>query len=324
MATDIDRLVATMLRTLPLDRLALGDEYRYAHLSLALVDAVFSVGITYTTTQRVVSHYARTQGLTLYRVDEAEWPAIGDQEPLDALIALANSRGTEGLARDVFKNYNRTSSINGILKADAVVRAARLLRAHHVQYFQDLPRVFGNEQLERAFRSIPGQQSGLSWDYFWMLVGTERLIKPDRHVLQYLRAALGRPINADEAQDLVEHACRRLANQYPNATPRRLDYAMWQWQKSHGVQAGGGAPKDSGSSPPPSGRLSAKAWIRGQVRNTGGVRLEDGVAAGYQLITLQTALSDLKNPKYCGVGGVLILQRGSDGIYRPSEADPRG
>lgn len=63
--------------------------------------------------------------------------------------------------------------------------------------------------------------------------------------------------------------------------------------------------------------LSAKDWIREQIRQNGVVRLEDGIAAGYKETTLKTALSDLKNPTYCGPAGPLVLVRDADSLYRP-------
>lgn len=61
--------------------------------------------------------------------------------------------------------------------------------------------------------------------------------------------------------------------------------------------------------------VGAKQWIREQIATVGSMRLEDGLAAGYTEGTLKTAMADLKNPKYCGPDGVLVLVRGEDGYY---------
>ncbi|QSO50908.1 hypothetical protein JZ785_18760 [Alicyclobacillus curvatus] len=63
------------------------------------------------------------------------------------------------------------------------------------------------------------------------------------------------------------------------------------------------------------GKLGAKDFIRQQITDSGVFRMQDGLVAGYTQNTLQTALSDLKNPKYCGPAGTLLLKKAGDGSY---------
>ncbi|WP_037912798.1 hypothetical protein [Sulfobacillus thermosulfidooxidans] len=230
---DVDRLISYMESTLNLDHLTLPAEFRYAHLSLALIDAVFSIGIKYTVTQRVVANYARFRGLAPYRSDEDRWPDPSEQEPLSHFLELGNTHEPEQLASDIFQNHNRTSSTHGILKAEAVMKAAQILTAHHVEYFQDLPKISQMTAIEETFCAIPGQKKRLSWVYFWMLAGTDQMIKPDRHVLRYLNSALNRQITGQEAQYLIQTAAEQLQSRYPKASPRRLDYTIWTFQRQH-------------------------------------------------------------------------------------------
>src|SRR5579884_2086604 len=46
----------------------------------------------------------------------------------------------EVMAAKVYVNRQRTSAINGILKADAVAQFTRCLRSYGVEFFQDVPR----------------------------------------------------------------------------------------------------------------------------------------------------------------------------------------
>lgn len=71
------------------------------------------------------------------------------------------------------------------------------------------------------------------------------------------------------------------------------------------------------TSPNRAGRLSAKDFIRQQVQLNGKFLLQDGIKAGYSQSNLSTALSDLKNPTYCGSPGVLVLKKTGDGVYTP-------
>ncbi|MEJ1959689.1 MAG: hypothetical protein WDM70_09960 [Nitrosomonadales bacterium] len=89
------------------------------------------------------------------------------------------------MAVDVYRNRQRTSARNGILKADAVNRFAAVLRKYNIEYLQDISEALGNTALERDIRSIPGQTSGISLKYFFMLAGSDDLIKPDRMILAF-------------------------------------------------------------------------------------------------------------------------------------------
>jgi hypothetical protein len=107
-------------------------------------------------------------------------------------------------------------------------------------------------------------------------------------------------------------------------TPRKIDMVLWALRSDHDdVQrrlSTSVSPTMSHAGYQTANRkaIGAKQWIRNRIAETGEFILADGLAAGYTEITLKTALSDLKNPKYCGTGGVLILQRTPDGSYRPA------
>jgi hypothetical protein len=135
----------------------------------------------------------------------------------------------------VFRNRQRTSPRSGILKAEAVQRFAEVLLHHKVQYFQDISRAAEDESLEKSILAIPGQGSGLSLRYFWMLAGSDEFIKPDRMVLRFLESALSRPVSVHEAQNLLSGACDLLKKDHPNLTPRLLDHEVWKHQRDKPV-----------------------------------------------------------------------------------------
>jgi hypothetical protein len=136
------------------------------------------------------------------------------------------------MAERVYGNRQRTSTKSGILKADAAWRFARTLRSYGIEYFQDVPRVADSAKFEADIRSIPGQGSGISLQYFWMLAGSEHFIKPDRMVLRFLQAAISRPVAIREANRLMQAACAQLVGRYPQLTPRMLDYEVWKYQRA--------------------------------------------------------------------------------------------
>lgn len=132
---------------------------------------------------------------------------------------------------NIFANRQRTSARNGILKAEAVFRFASALRAHGVEYFQDITAAAKSTGLELMIRAIPGQRSGISLRYFWMLAGSDDFIKPDRMVLRFLEAALGKTVSTLEAQTLLEQTTARLRQTYPALTARLLDHEIWKHQR---------------------------------------------------------------------------------------------
>ena len=96
---------------------------------------------------------------------------------------------------------------------------------------QDVPRVAEDAKFEAEIRTIPGQRSGLSLQYFWMLTGSGHFIKPDRMVLRFLASALNRDVSAQEATKLLRAACQNLVERYQNMTPRLLDHEIWKHQR---------------------------------------------------------------------------------------------
>lgn len=230
----IERLARYLRQTLALDHIRLGNEYRYAHLTLVLVDAIFSPGIRYSVTEQIVERYAAHQRLTRYRPAFDQWPPEGTQEPIEALARLGAEMQDDHLTDRVFGSRHRTSTRNGVLKARAVTDAAALFHGARVDRFQDLGRIVDDAAFAQAYHALPGQASGVSWAYFWMLAGDQNLIKPDRHVLAYLARALGQPpMSAREALDLVVGAAELLGRDGYAVTPRELDYAMWEYQRTH-------------------------------------------------------------------------------------------
>jgi hypothetical protein len=207
-----------------------GDEYRYAHLSLCVLDAVFSIGVRYQATAATVRRYARWASLVLTRGGSA-LPTRAAQQPLGAFVAHVADLGPERFAREVASNRQRTSTRSGILKAEAALRFARALGAAGVTHFQDVAGVAHDPALDAALRAIPGQGSGISVAYFFMLAGDDQLVKPDRMLLRFLAAALARNVTVKEAQDLVAGACEILALEHPHLTPRSLDHAIWGYQR---------------------------------------------------------------------------------------------
>lgn len=230
--SDIERTAAAADAELALADARLPEEYYYASPTLCVIDAVFSIGVRYEGVRAVVDRYCRHYGLARDRASRETLPPVTGQEPIGALAERVAETGAERMAGEVFRNRQRTSSRSGILKAEAVGRFASALAAHRIERFQDIGANLPGRLLEEAVARIPGQRSGISLRYFWMLAGSDDLIKPDRMILRFLSRALGRPVRIEEAGDILTGAAALLRRNYPSLTPRLLDYKIWEFQRS--------------------------------------------------------------------------------------------
>lgn len=212
---------------------ALADEYRYASLPLCVVDAVFSIGVRYTSTQKVVSNLCEYTGWTRFassREDRGE-----GEHGLTDLMAFFDTLGIEGMADTVFQNRQRTSSSSGILKSEAVLLYCRALTEAGINTFAD----FDQDRCEYAeamILGLPGQSSGIAFDYFMMLAGDDNLIKPDRMVQRYVANALKLDAipQPRQAAILVRLAAKVLRKRGRQWTPLSLDHAIWKHQSRQG------------------------------------------------------------------------------------------
>ncbi len=211
----------------------LGSEYGYSNLVLCLIDAIFSIGIRYTTTRRVVSHFI------------GWWDTnAGDPAATSAALALSDFAlavpldlaETESSARDmaktVFGHLHRTSSRNGILKAAAILKEADVCLSFGIDNLEDLLAHRDDEQFKSAFRSLPGQGSGISLRYLFMLAGDTDEAKPDRMILRFMRRHLGYQPSPDKAVTLLHDVSVQLQADGIDMDVRRLDHAIWRHESN--------------------------------------------------------------------------------------------
>jgi len=231
MNNDIEVIAAHADKVLPLGSARLGGEYYYQSLPLCIIDAVYSIGVRYEGVRNVVARYCDHFNLRRTRKTKGAFPPVHEQESVTSFCEKVERIGPVAMAADVFRNRHRTSARNGILKADAVHRFALALRRHGIDYLQDIPRFPGSADLAMDILSIPGQASGISLQYFFMLAGSDDVIKPDRMILGFLKSVLGRSVSTAQAQELLSAVAERLRANYPHLTPRLLDHEVWKYQR---------------------------------------------------------------------------------------------
>jgi len=234
----LDKLLERLKATLDLSTPPVSEEYAYQSLPLCVLDTIFSINAKYESTRKVVIRYCDHYGLQRVRKDPDTLPPIEDQESLSAFTEKITSLGVEEFAKTILANRQRTSTRNGISKSEAVLRFAQVLQAHKVEYLQDVEAIQGKESFEKAVKEIPGQGSGITIRYFYMLAGSDDFVKPDRMVLGFLKEQTGRSCNPDQAQELLGRAANALRIEYPYMTPKLLDNLIWMYQREKGKQRG--------------------------------------------------------------------------------------
>ena len=195
----------------------------YDSVGLAMIAAIWSIGVRYQSVDNVIARY-RAERLADGHDAEAD-------RPQDVRRFIEASGGPEGFALRM-RNRHRTSSRNGILKAEAVLLEARILEDEGVAVPADLAGA-GEERLDHLrarWSTVPGQASGVSWRAFCMLVGLAE-VKPDRMIRRFVAGAIGRSgetaVGVEEARDLVMAAAAHLG-----VSPSALDGAIWAYQSS--------------------------------------------------------------------------------------------
>lgn len=212
----------------------LSQSYFYYSLPLCVIDAVFSIGVRYESVQNVIRTWHDEHG--------SNWPKYCDSDRINErggmtitkFIEITNGYSGICLSNKFFGgNKQRTSTRSGILKADAVVYFAKALQSFGMEDFHDTRIPERVAMASQAVKSIPGQRSGLSFDYFMTLAGDGSYVKPDRMLCNFVADAARLPcVSPDVARDAVAAACRVLTAEFSNLTPRLLDHQIWAYQRN--------------------------------------------------------------------------------------------
>jgi hypothetical protein len=238
MTENINKLVAHIRRTLDdLSTPPSDAAYEYASLPLCVIDAVFSIGARYESTERTVNDFC-----ALYHWQKDGRGRAGGERTISDFLQILQpyENRWEDIANDLFHNRQRTSTKSGILKAEAVYRFSKTLQRFGIETFVDVLRSGLRDDLRRAIKTIPGQGSGLSYIYFLILAGNEDGVKADRMVTRFVAKALGVPNVAPElAEELVRKAKALLRTEFPKLMPSTLDNKIWKYQRNQDDMASG-------------------------------------------------------------------------------------
>lgn len=225
-----ERLADFCKSNLDLANTQLTNEYYYQSLPLCVVDAVYSIGAHYSSTRNIVIRFCNKYNLQRIRDSKSQLPEKSHQLSTSSFLKIISSYSSKEVAGTIFENRQRTSPTNGILKAEAVIRFAEVLRSFGAEYLQDRDKFMGNKKFKKQIRKIPGQKSGISTKYFYMLAGSDDFIKPDRMIVRFIKENANVEPTLEESQNILTNTSKLLESDYPHVTPKLLDYIIWNYQ----------------------------------------------------------------------------------------------
>jgi hypothetical protein len=198
----------------------------YAHLSLALIDAIYSIRSRYPAVKRVVAAYCEASRTACQPLSARSEPGFREHG-LDYLLDQAGTLHGEMLADRLFGgNRSRTA---GRLKADVCVEAARRLQAISVTRIPDLHKCANDAEVRHAWTGVHGL-GWVTWQYFCFLAGIDHF-KPDVMLMRFAAEALGRYVSPAETDALLSRAFNELQPSYPGLTKRALDHTIWLFER---------------------------------------------------------------------------------------------
>ena len=200
----------------------------YKSLPLCILDAVYSIGVKYSSTAKVTERYIKH-----YELDISRDVAGSNEHTIkDFLKNIENAGGAKAFAEEVVHNRQRTSSRNGILKAEACELVAKVFESHGINTLSDFANYDKKDELDKDILAVHGQASGVMLRYLYMLSGDDKRIKPDRMIQRFVEGFDPTIKSHDELQELVSRAAEVLKSKYPSMTPRFLDHIIWEYQKN--------------------------------------------------------------------------------------------
>lgn len=231
---DVDLICKRIESEIPdLNKIDLSPSFYYKSLPLCVIDSVFSIQSKYDpTVLNVVQRWCDKQ--------QPQWQKwmrddqIGEYK-INDFLRIVDGHSYEDLAINFFKNKGRTSSRSGILKAEAVVRFCNALSINGINDFTDIEDSKKLNLAEFDIKKIEGQKSGITFSYFLMLAGSDSSMKPDTWIIRFIADVLNvnqLQVNKELAVTLITACFENLKNKYDSLTLRKLDHALWKYQKN--------------------------------------------------------------------------------------------
>jgi hypothetical protein len=201
----------------------LPEEYNYSHLPLCVIDSVFSIGVKYEIVKNTINNFCKHNKIDKF--------SKSDELSTSFFLNLMEQESIKELTENIYKNRQRTSTRSGILKSEAVIKFLKVLQKYEVNKLSDVYKIISSKEFEIDIKEIPGQKSGISLTYFFMLAGSDDLIKPDRMILRFLETISGENVNLTDCQIILAEVAKKLETHGFDITPKKLDNLIWNYQR---------------------------------------------------------------------------------------------
>lgn len=222
LSSDCRSVIRKIRCTVPLERPDLPDEFFPAHLSVALVNAVFPASDGHGARAGwAAERYCRRFAIARTRTDPWELPPVEEQDTLLDLIRRGDELGADRTASELSWTDNPRLVTNPARTNDVLI-AARALLQLGIRALQDV-RARDAWEIERHLRRSAGLAES-TIRRFLMYAGDDDFVHGDLHVRTFVVDATGRgSVSATEAQDLVRRSAYELI-----LSPRYLDHELWK------------------------------------------------------------------------------------------------
>ena len=219
---EVESVKESIRSSFPLKNLDLPDQFFPAHLTVALIDAMFhSSGGNGGHAVPAALTYCRRFGLRRFRVDRLEPPPVGEQEAPQDLIRRYDDFGVDGMIIEAF-GIETPHSAKTRRSAAQVLGAAKALSRAGISVLQDVW-TRSPARIERLLR-YSAKVDRCSAREFLMYAGGDDFVHGGGKVNLFVSVALGkRRIGTTRAERLVRQSAYELI-----LAPRYLDYLIWK------------------------------------------------------------------------------------------------
>ena len=218
---EVESIKESIRSSFPLKNLDLPDRFFPAHLTVALIDAMFHPSRE--NGAHVVPAaptYCRRFGIRRVRADRMAPPPVGEQEAPQDLIRRYDALGVDGMIVEAF-GIDTPPSAKTRRSAARVLGAAKALSSAGISVLQDLW-TQSPARIERLLR-YSAKVDRSSAREFLMYAGGDDFVHGEGKVKLFVSVALGkRRIGTTQAERLVRQSAYELI-----LAPRYLDYLIW-------------------------------------------------------------------------------------------------
>ena len=203
----------------------MGEEFYPAHISVALIDAVFTPRSHYENhVLPVIRRYCEHFNIEQTRLgpNRELLPPTHKQETLQDIVSHYKTHGKKHMREEIFRARYRSPGTK-TSKSDNVYLAAEELLKIGITNLQDASQAQSGE-IKKALCSINGIGPATA-HMFLMYCGRKDYVKGDVHVCAFVAEALhAEKVGPREAEQIVIGAAGEIG-----ITPRALDYAIWKY-----------------------------------------------------------------------------------------------